>query len=337
MSEQCVILADRPKALIELCGISVLERLLRTLQRCGFKRAIVLSSASEPIARELDKPSWPRPGLELTVRVRPPGPVTMEHIVDLWPNHVELLLTIPADSVFDQRLLRMFIAHGESAALVDSAVPARLDPLVASARATKRGKLCGPALLRRDWARSRTGPWEEALRAGLEDETLVAVDVAAEPLYHAPLNRKLRAYWFPAPSPERAKLAKRVLLDSAQKGTLDFPAIIHSRIETFLISQLCETSVTPNQLTILTNFVAWSATFLLATGRLGWGLALAVIVGVLDGLDGKQARVKIETTKRGKLEHWFDAFFEISWWIALGYYFHASGQIPGTTPKKLVS
>src|SRR6202035_2948032 len=31
----------------------------------------------------------------------------------------------------------------------------------------------------------------------------------------------------------------------------------------------------------------------------------------------------------GKLEHWFDAFFEVSWWIALSYYFHNSGQIPG--------
>ena len=329
MAEQCVILADSSSALIELCGISVLERLLRTLQRCGFKRAIVLSSTAEPIAQELATPSWARAELDLTIRVRPAGPVTIEHIVDLWPDSVELLLIIPANSIFDQRLLRMFISSSEPAALVDSAVPVRLHSLVASACATKRGKLCGPALLTRDWARSRAGPLEEALRAGLEDETLRPVDVAADPLYHAPLNRKVRAYWFPAPSPDQTKLAKRVLLDSAQKGTLDFPAMVHAPIETFLVSRLCETSVTPNQLTILTNLVAWSATILLATGRLGWGLALALIVGVLDGLDGKQARVKVETTKRGKLEHWFDAFFEISWWIALAYHFHNSGQLPG--------
>ena len=60
----------------------------------------------------------------------------------------------------------------------------------------------------------------------------------------------------------------------------------------------------------MTNVVAWAATFLFATGRLGWGTILALAVGVLDGLDGKLARVKIETTKSGKLEHWFDAFFE---------------------------
>jgi phosphatidylglycerophosphate synthase len=329
MAEQCVVLADSPSALIKLCGISVLERLLRSVQRCGFKQAIVLSSTPEAIAQELAKPSWARAELDLTVRARPAGPVMMEHIVDSWPDRVEFLLILPADSVFDQRLLRMFVSYDEPAALVDSAVPAPLHSLVASALATKRGKLCGPAFLQRDWTRSRTGPLEEALRTGLDDKTLTAADVAAEPLYHAPLNRKARAYWFPAPSPDHAKLAKRIILDSAQKGTLDLPATIHGPIETFLVSQLCETSITPNQLTILTNVVAWTATILIATGRLGWGLALAVIVGVLDGLDGKQARVKVETTKHGKLEHWFDAFFEISWWISVAYYFHNSGQLVG--------
>jgi 1L-myo-inositol 1-phosphate cytidylyltransferase / CDP-L-myo-inositol myo-inositolphosphotransferase len=329
MAEQCVVLADSPSALIKLCGISTLERLLRTLQRCGFKEAVVLSSTPGPISQELARPSWARAELDLTIRARPPGPVMMEHLVDLWPEKVELLLILPANSVLDQRLLRMFVSYNEPAALVDSAVPIRFHSLVAPAPATKRGKLCGPALLQRDWARSRKESLEEALRTGLEDQMLAAVDVAAEPIYYAPLSRKLRAYWFPAPSPDCAKVAKRVILDSAQKGTLDFPAIIHGPIETFFVSLLCETSVTPNQLTILTNVVAWSATILLATGRLGWGLALAVIVGVLDGLDGKQARVKVETTKRGKLEHWFDAFFEISWWVALAYYFHHSGQIPG--------
>ena len=50
--------------------------------------------------------------------------------------------------------------------------------------------------------------------------------------------------------------------------------------------------------------------------------------GVLDGLDGKQARVKVETSKWGKLEHWFDAIFEVSWWIAIAYYFQHSGRLP---------
>jgi hypothetical protein len=42
---------------------------------------------------------------------------------------------------------------------------------------------------------------------------------------------------------------------------------------------------------------------------------------VLDGLDGKQARLKVETNRTDKIEHWFDAVFEMSWWIALAWHF----------------
>jgi phosphatidylglycerophosphate synthase len=329
MAAPTVILADNPSALVELCGISTLERLLRTLQRCGLERAIVLSSTPEPIGQALARPSWARAELDLALCSRTAGPVTIEQVVDLWPEGAELLLVVPADVVCDSRLLQLLISQNDSAALVDSAPPPRFQRLVASVPETKRGKLCGPVLISREWACGQTGPLEEVLREGLELQTLAALDVAAQPLYYAPMRRKLRPYWFPAPSSECAKLARRVLLDSTQKGTLDIPAIVHGPIETFLVSQLCETSITPNQLTVMTNIVAWIATFLFATGRLGWGLALALVVGVLDGLDGKQARAKVETTKSGKLEHWFDAFFEMSWWVALAYHFQRSGQLPG--------
>jgi len=327
MARQCIVLADSPGALVKLCGISTLERLLRALQRCGYKQALVSSSTPELIERELARPSWPRSELQVTTHPRPAGPVTIEHVVRLWPNDTDLLMIVPADSVFDLRLLRILASRHGSVALVDSGAPDRFHSLVELVPATQLGKLCGPVLLQGDWARSQTGSLQEAVRAGLDNQTLAVEDVATEPLYYAPLNRELRAYWFPAPSPANAQVAKQIILDSAQKGTLDFPATVHAPIETFLISLLCETPVTPNQLTIITNVVAWSATILLATGRLGWGLGLAVLVGVLDGLDGKQARVKVETSKRGKLEHWFDAIFEVSWWTAIAYYFQHSGKL----------
>jgi len=106
MVNECVILADDPSALVELCGISTLERLLRTLQRCGIERAMVLSSTPDPIAKELARPSWPREQLNLTLRTRPSGPVRLEQIVDVWPRNsdaIPLLLVIPGGSVFDPR------------------------------------------------------------------------------------------------------------------------------------------------------------------------------------------------------------------------------------------
>jgi phosphatidylglycerophosphate synthase len=329
MHHKCVIIADAPAALVGLCGISMIERLLRTLQRCQITRVTVISGTPELIREHLSQPSWPRAELDLTVVGRPAGPINVEQIVDLWPEDARFLLVVPADSVFDPRLLQALASQETPAALVDSAIPARLQALTNSAPDTIRGKLCGPALISRDWVATQTGSLQDALRNGLESQTVATLDVATQPLYFGSIRRNLRPFWFPAPSPSNSRLAKRVFLDSVQKGTLDIPAYVHGPIETFLVSHLCKTSITPNQLTVFTNVVAWVTTILFVTGRLGWGIALALIVGVLDGLDGKQARVKVETTKGGKLEHWFDAFFEWSWWVALAYYFHISGQLAG--------
>jgi phosphatidylglycerophosphate synthase len=331
MISECIILADSPGPLIELCGISILERLLRTLQRCGIERATVLSSAPKAIAQQFAAPSWARAQLDVTLRARPDGAVTIEQIVDNWPDNrseTSLLLIVPAHSVFDPRLLSALVAQDSPAALVDSGVGPRIQVLGASAPNTARGKLCGPALLENDWASARSGSVEHVLRCGLEDHSLPALDVSAQPLYYVSMWRKLRPFWFPAPSLSNRKLAERVLLDSIQKGPPDIPAWVHAPIETFLVSLLCKTPITPNQLTLFCNVVAWTVTILLVTGHLAWGLGLALIVGVLDGLDGKLARLKLETSKAGKLEHLFDALFENSWWLALAWHLSVSGKLP---------
>ena len=327
MVDACIILADSPGALVELCGISILERLLRALQRCEIKRAIIVSSAADVIAREVARPSWARAQIDATVRNREPGAVAVEQIVDVWPNSEKLLLVIRGDAVLDIRLLRLLATHSSTSALIDSAVPPELQSLVASAPKTIRGKFCGAALVQYDWAVAQSGSFDHAVANGLAQRTVAALDVEEQPLYYVAMRRKIRPFWLPAPPPGYEKAAQRVLLDSIQKGTQDIPALVHAPIENFLVSHLCRTSITPNQLTIFCNILGWATTILFATGRLCWGIALALIVGVLDGLDGKQARIKIETSKSGKLEHWFDALFEVSWWTALAYHFRNSGQL----------
>jgi hypothetical protein len=55
-----ILIADAPEALIELCGVNLLERLLRILQRLGFRRAIVFSTTPEIVGAELAQRSWAR-------------------------------------------------------------------------------------------------------------------------------------------------------------------------------------------------------------------------------------------------------------------------------------
>jgi len=325
----CIILAAAPDALAELGGISLLERLLRTLQRLGLTKAIVLTGTPDLITHHLANPSPHRAKVAIDLRRHPSGPVATKQIAGNWPNDAERVLIIRGDSVFDPRLLQLLDDQNSIAALVDSAPPPSLRPLLASTRNTISGRVCGVVLVSYEWTKSHTGLFEEGLRDEVEAGRIKAIDIADRDWNFPSLRRKLRPYWFPAPVPEQRKRAQHQLIDASQKGSLDFPAMIHAPIENFLVSHLCRTAITPNQLTAITNVAAWSATFLFATGRLGWGTILALVVGVLDGLDGKQARVKIETSKAGKLEHWFDALFENSWWIALAYDLQSSGRLPG--------
>src|SRR5206468_4054347 len=142
---------------------------------------------------------------------------------------------------FDRRLLQLLATQSSPAVLVDSAVPSKLQPLVAQAPNAPGAKSCGAALLQRDWVSTQGGPLEKAINNGLEQNAIAAVDV---------------------------------------------------------------------------------------TSQLSRGILLALIIGILDGLDGKQARIKVETSKTGKIEHWFDSFFEVVWPTALAYHFYVSGQLP---------
>ena len=142
------------------------------------------------------------------------------------------------------------------------------------------------------------------------------------------MRRSVRPVFFPAPLPEFRPLAERLLRDATQSGVLDFPALVHAPIEKWLVSHLCRTTITPNQITLGTGVLGLSVTVLYALGYLWVGALLALIVGVLDGVDGKLARLKVQTTRLGKGEHVLDYCIEMSWWAALAYYFHADGQVP---------
>jgi len=106
-----------------------------------------------------------------------------------------------------------------------------------------------------------------------------------------------------------------------EKGASDFLAYyVHRPLENRIVYGLLNTRITPNQLTILTNAVAYCVTVLFFFGFLLLGSILSFVVGLMDGLDGKLARARGKTTKLGTMEHAFDLLFEFSWFIALALF-----------------
>jgi phosphatidylglycerophosphate synthase len=291
MARGCIVLADAPAALIELCGISVLERLLRTLQRCGIARATIASQTPEAIRAHLVSPSWARKELHIDVKN------AANAIVDLAQSGDEFFLVVRGDTIFDPRLLQLLLEQNREVALADVA-----------------------AVLHRE-------TFAKLTRVEIPNG-LPKIDIDDLPQYSAALRRNLRSFYFSPAALEDKSRVERELIGATQKGAQDFPAILHAPIEKFLVARLCQTLITPHQLTVTWIILAFAVTALFATGHFAWGIALAFIIGILDGLDGKLARLRVETSNIGKLEHRFDSFFEVAWPSAIALYLRQSSQLP---------
>ena len=314
-----ILVVDGPEALVELCGVNLLERLLRILQRIGFRRAIVLSTIPEIVGTEGAKHSWGREKLIVKVVSHAAGSLTPQLIS--MRDQADRFLIVPANIYCDARLLATLCAKGSCAALVDSNPPQFVRSLIPAP--------CGPVLITKEFlsALSPEVPFFEELKQRIDNGRLDIVNAAEQDDYVVSMRRHVRPFCFPVAEQDR-RLAESVILDSAQNGTLDLPAYVHAPIETRIISLLCRTRITPNQITIAGMVIGCIATTAFALGYTGLGILAALIFGIVDGLDGKQARVKIETTERGKWEHHLDYVIENSWWATIAFYLWRSGQFP---------
>ncbi len=281
---------------------------------------LILSATPEIIGAELRKGSWAREQISADLVSSTIKPITVQLLSDQAP--AERFLIIPANVYCDPRLLATLCAKNSSAALIDSNPPELARDLVRNP--------CGPSLVDRDFfsALAPTAPFFEELKNKIDHRKIDLVDAATMNDYVVNMRRHVRPLCFTPSLEQDRRIAERVILDSAQKGTLDLPAYLHAPIESRIISLLCKTRITPNQITIAGFIIGAGATGAFALGRVGLGIIAALIFGLVDGLDGKQARVKIETTEHGKWEHHLDYLIENSWWAAIAFDLWRSSQLP---------
>jgi len=146
------------------------------------------------------------------------------------------------------------------------------------------------------------------------------LDISQISSYDPELRRPVKPFWYRITSKNDLKLVKKKLIGGTQKKTLDIIAWhIHRPIENKIAYYLSELPLTPNQLTIITNILAFFITFLFIKGYLLIASLLTFAVNIMDGLDGKQARAKGMFTKVGNLEHSLDTLYEQSWYIAFSW------------------
>lgn len=311
-----------PRAFLRAGGITLLERQLRQLKRLGIEEAAL-------VAREF------LPLVEDAKFRRGPDKLEILSLADLKPEghfgRDQNVLVLEAGVLIDERIMKAVIGnrsrrsvavYPEKTAIYGKGYGLKLktsgsEKLFASA-ATVLGEDIVKAFATRGF---QEDPLGSLLKVVIKAASSPFVDISKLPTYLPDRRRDVEIMWRPVAKNPETGAATRAQIATAQKGVLDWPARwIHPFFENAIVEIIAPFPITPNMITVLTGIVGFYITYLFATGQLLLGLILAVVIGVLDGVDGKLARTKMEQTNIGELEHILDKVVEYSWYFGIAWY-----------------
>ncbi len=229
---QLLILADAPDALRMFFGISLLERLLRVVQRLGFREAIILSNSPDEVAAHLAKPSWARAEVALSFRPRKAGALRVSEVA----TGADRILVVSAGFYYDARLLKAMAEQSATTLLVDSAPP----PECVELWKDRGGVFGAAALVDGAWLsrQDHTAALMDQLSSDAATGRIEACDAARQPAYVTSLRKHVRPVFFPAPPPELLPVAERFPRAAAQPGVQAFVERLNAPIEDWIVATL---------------------------------------------------------------------------------------------------
>jgi phosphatidylglycerophosphate synthase/choline kinase len=314
-----------PLAVRRLCGVPLVRRHLQVVRAYEWRQVVVVVSPTQrdAVAKAVGEPS----SLGMSVSYVEADEGTFPARA-LQSARASWFLVLEGRYVIEGALLEALAAAEANAVLCDSrpehgqrATIAVVEEQVSAwgeqaARATHA--YAGAVLLSREaldeLAAGRHCSWPGALS---ELGPLRAVDARSAQLYVPEVRRSVEPFWREVKTRSDAERCKHALVRGAQKHTLDVVAwYVNRPLETALTLRIADWPVTPNQVTLLTSALAYVVTALFLARYWLPASLLTFVVNVLDGVDGKVARVKAMSSKLGQLEHSLDLLYEQSWYIA---------------------
>ena len=208
------------------------------------------------------------------------------------------LVLLRADWVYDDALVRGLARSDDDVALVadDGAVVA-IGMAATTARATNAAALLAdgqaPDGARRVTAAQLADGYNDALRK-------------REPPYLMPLNQA-----------DLPAIERRIFAGS-YKGVTDLVTLYVWPAPARWVTRVCANNgITPNQVTSASLVLVFAAMWLFWTGHFGWGMLAAWVMTFLDTVDGKLARVTLQSSPWGNVfDNSIDLIHPPFWWWA---------------------
>lgn len=280
-------------------GIPLATRWVRQFERLGVRQILVATDRPRSVAEAGSRHSDTQ--LEMVASTAD------GRLYDAIPAELAGRHAIIADAtlVVDSRLL---------AVLVEADAPCVVDPVPpAAGRGVRLARLALEQLASAEAQRS-------------VDPAVSRVDPGTLPEWSLQMRGSQPILLIDASEVDGARRAGRDLLRRTQKSVMDLPALLVDPIvEDAIVGWVAPTRITPNQITVVALAIGLGAAWLALEGHFALALPLMLLVGWLDGVDGKLARLRLHYSKLGAGESYFDFTYENAWWLALTVWF-ASGD-----------
>ena len=331
----------KPKGLLRVAGTPLLGRILRGLKKAGVQEIWIVVGYMADMIREQIGENYAQLNIQF-IEAKHWKKGNLYSLLAAQGIFQQDFLLCMCDHIFDQQIPEALINNESEKALVlaiervaeeDTKVLERKGKIFDIGKKINQSNvaidtgffLCSPRIFEYAKEAAREGAVElaDCVRVAARNDDTQVVDVSGH-------------LWADIDTKQDLSRAKRLLAEHSQKkrGASDFVAYYINRpMENAILYHISDwLFITPNRLTIATNIIAWFVTYLFFSGNLALASILTFVVGVLDGLDGKLARIRGQETKLGRMEHPFDMLYEFSWLIALAMFL---GRTQGLLPLEL--
>ncbi|MHA1283271.1 MAG: CDP-alcohol phosphatidyltransferase family protein [Promethearchaeota archaeon] len=302
----------KPFYLNKVCGVSILERNINALRRKEIKDIFIIAPKAEQLEENIKAIEKKCRTLKILENFRGLYDIFNGELDGEEPYYAVIL---DGNNLIDDRIIESITSEDydtiyERGKKLNTNYP---NGEAEMALAVKINLLEHKELLRNNLSSYK----DLILELRNKGVILQTTDIINE--YKKDMRRNVPLYTVTFRKAEDFKIAKKILVKQTQKGTLDLIAwYINRPLENLFVRALANTRITANHITYAVNVLAFISVYLFLTLNWWYGLGLLFLINVLDGVDGKLARLREKEGKVGHIEHSFDQLYEQSIYVGVG-------------------